>query len=283
MNVAITSILAKAKSLSWAYIWETRENMAQILLEEEAEVYVPAVKVFRDYIDHHPWKKKEEILVKTLYLLGSRACEVILKVTPYMLNHNMSKPYGQLLKWEFATYRKADEKEVKLLLVRAAVAKRKREKKGADEEETSPNQEITPATTLEQQPFKVPMRTVPIVCDPVAEPWCIDIVKWLQAQKGREDALRFNCTEMTVQNIVKKNLRDLDPNIHPHLLRHYRITHLIKAYDFTPYQITAFTGWSIKSTFGKMGIQASSNIDIYSHLKWQDYIDKLLVPLPEVL
>jgi hypothetical protein len=66
-------------------------------------------------------------------------------------------------------------------------------------------------------------------------------------------------------------------------LRHCRITHLIRAYDFTPYQITAFTGWSMKSTFQQMGVQSSSNIDIYSHLEWKDYIDKLLVPLSEII
>jgi len=81
----------------------------------------------------------------------------------------------------------------------------------------------------------------------------------------------------------KKTIFDLFRDKPARFLRHCRITHLIRAYDFTPYQITAFTGWSMKSTFQQMGVQASSNIDIYSHLEWKDYIDKLLVPLSEII
>jgi len=291
--------------------------MEEVLLEEEEQVYVPEVKVFRDYIDHQVWKKKEEILIKLLYLLGARASEVITKVTPFMTAHHMSRPYGQLLKYGFASYKKPDGKETKILLVKSAIAKRLKKKKDLQgKSETSKElqeetikaaaeqiidnrllpaaelQNLVPIPNIVAQPretdnpveiVRPPMKYVPIVCDPRAEPWCIDILKWIQAYKAREDALRFDCCEMTVQNIVKKNLRQLDPKIHPHLLRHYRITHLIKAYDFTPYQITAFTGWSMKSTFQQMGVQASSNIDIYAHLQWKDYIDKLLVPLEEIL
>lgn len=192
----------------------------------------------------------------------------------------MTKPYGRLLKWEFASYKKPDGRELKILLVRSAVAKRLKSKR---EPEPSPQENVV------QQTLKVPMKVVPIVCDPQAEPWCKDTLQWISARKAGEDALRFDCTEMTVQNIVKRNLagmREIDPRIrkvHPHFLRHCRITHLIKAYDFTPYQITAFAGWSMESTFQQMGVQASSNIDIYSHLEWKDYIDKLLVPLSEII
>jgi hypothetical protein len=45
----------------------------------------------------------------------------------------------------------------------------------------------------------------------------------------------------------------------------------------------AFTGWSMKSTFNQMGVEASSNIDIYSRLEWREYIGKLCTPLSEVL
>ena len=58
---------------------------------------------------------------------------------------------------------------------------------------------------------------------------------------------------------------------------------LITNYGFSPYDLTSFTGWSIGSTFGALGIKASSNIDVYSHLSWKSYIDKLALPLNEVL
>lgn len=277
--------LAKDKSDGWQYRKAEGRNMEQVLLEAEEQIKVPSIKEFREFIDERKWQKKhEEIFVKLIYLLGSRASETITKVTPYMLQHGMSKPYGQLLSWELANYRKPDGKEIQLLLVTSAIAKRKKTKKDPEQTETSPQQTIT-----EQQPIKVKTKIVPIVCDLVAEPWCIDVLRWIQFQKGSPAALRFNFTEMTLQNIVRRNLAGFDycfkkpERMHVHALRHFRITHLIQGYNFTPYQISAFTGWSIKSVSGQMGIQASSNIDIYSHLMWKDYVDKLLVPLSEVL
>ncbi len=103
--------------------------MENILLEEQSQVRVPSIAEFREVIDHLQWPKKEEILTKLLYLMGARACEVIGMVTPYMVAHHMSRPYGQLLKYEFATYKKPDGKEVKILLLRSAVAKRLKKKR----------------------------------------------------------------------------------------------------------------------------------------------------------
>jgi len=116
---------------------------------------------------------------------------------------------------------------------------------------------------------------------PTYEPWTTDLLKWVQ--KDQQHKLSFDITRMTVQNIVKKNLTQFFPKIHAHSLRHFRITHLINEYDFTPYQITAYTGWSLKSTFGAMRVQASSNLDIYAHLQWRDYIPKLFKPIDAVL
>jgi len=269
--------------------------MEQMLLQAEEEIYVPPIHLFRDFVNEQSkyWRKKDEIFIKLTYLLGSRASELLTKVTPWQASHNKTKPYGKLLSWEFATYRKADGKAIKILLIKSAIAKRmKRKKKEQDsnieaifQHETwdpSQVQENSETSPLVQ---KVKMKVVPIVCDIAAEPWCLDILKWIRDQKtekARVEALKFNFCEMTAQNIVKKCLRQLDPKIHPHTLRHYRVTHLIRSYGFNPYQVTAFFGWSLKSVVAKMGITASSNVGIYAHLVWKDYIDLLLVPISEV-
>jgi len=272
--------------------------MEQVTLQEEDQFYVPEIHKFRDFVDQQSkcWRRKDGIFIKVLYLLGARASELLTKVTPWQTTHHKSKPYGLLVSWEIATYRKADGKAIKILLIKSAVAKRMKRKKDQDKiegmflrepwEDSNQGQEnLETSPQASPQVQKVKMKVVPIVCDPAAEPWSHDILMWIYDQKvgkGRAEALRFHFTEMTAQNIVKKCLREFDPKIHPHSLRHYRITHLINGYNLSPYQITAFMGWSIKSTAAQMGITASSNIDIYSHLTWKDYIDKLLIPILEV-
>lgn len=79
--------------------------MENLLLEEEEQIQVPELKVFRDFVDHLRCRKREEIYIKLSYLLAARASELLTKVTPYMLQHNMSKPYGKLLDWSFSKTR----------------------------------------------------------------------------------------------------------------------------------------------------------------------------------
>jgi len=271
--------------------------MEQVLLQAEEEIYVPEIPLFRDFVNEQSqyWRKKDEIFIKLSYLLGSRVSELLTKVTPWQTAHNKTKPYGKLLSCEFANYRKADGKVVKILLIKSAIAKRmKRKKKEEDsnieaifQHETWDPSQVQENSETSPQVQKVKMKLVPIVCDAAAEPWSIDILKWIRDQKPKNNeavdkCLRFNFCEMTAQNIVKKCLRQLDPKIHPHSLRHYRVTHLIKSYGFSPYQISCFTGWSLTSVTAQMGMRASSNVEIYAHLKWKDYIDLLLVPLSEV-
>ena len=129
----------------------------------------------------------------------------------------------------------------------------------------------------------VPMKTVPIILDDRIEPWGRDIANWLIHTELSKGQLNFKFGSTTATKIVKANLRGMDKHFHLHLLRHYRISHLITNYGFNPYELTSFTGWSIGSTFGALGIKASSNIDVYSHLSWKSYIDKLALPLNEVL
>jgi len=249
------------------------ENMEQVMLEAEQEIQVPDMQAFRGFVDHVKFtKKRDEIYVKLTYLLAARVSEVVNKVTPYMRKHKMTKPYGLLLKWELESYKKPDGNTIKLLLVKSAIAKKKKRMKG------QPSQEE------QRLIFKVKTRITPIILDPAAEPWCLSILRWLTNKKeNKEHKLSFDFVEMTGQNICKRYLTRLDPKIHPHLLRHYRVNHLIRNYNFSPYQVASYVGWSLKSVFGSMGQQVSSNLDIYSHLQWKDYVDKMTVPLQSVI
>jgi integrase len=200
---------------------------------------------------------------------------VLLKVTPYMTAHNMTHPYGKLLNYKFEKDYKIHgegmERQLAILLVNSAVAKRQKLKRKEDTKETkAPTQEV----------LKVKMKTVPIICDIAVEPWCKDILLWLKNHEGRDEhPLAFNFTEMTAQNIVKRCLGDFDPSIHPHSLRHFRSTHLQKNYHLDPYELASITGWTMKNVLAAKGQQASSMMDVYIHVNWEDLIPKLNVPL----
>jgi len=266
--------------------------MEEVLLEAEEEIKVPSMQEFRGFVDQQSqyWRKRDEIYVKLSYLLASRASELLCKVTPYMLQHNMTKPYGKLLQYDVASYKKFDGKTVRILLVKSAVAKKHKTQRKAEPlssnelsgqavQTEESNSETSPQVSPQVQ--KVKMKIVPIVCDPDAEPWCVDILKWIQFRKGIPNALSFDMCEMTAQNIVKKTLSQLNPKIHPHLLRHYRVTHLRKNYRFDPYELSAFTGWSIQSSFAQKGQITSSMVDRYVHTDWTEYVEKLLIPIQD--
>jgi len=87
---------------------------------------------------------------------------------------------------------------------------------------------------------------------------------------------------MTAQNIVKRNFSKLNPAINPRLIRKFRIAHLMKNYDFNPYQIALFTGSSPSPMFKNIGIATPSSKNSFYKKHWIDLIEKLLVPLDEV-
>ncbi len=236
--------------------------MEEVFAEPEPMEEVPNLKEFRHAVDTVN-EGRDAAVIKMLYLSACRASEICTKTTPWEIAHNKSKPYGKYLSFSFADYEVAKGDVQKILLLKVAVAKRtKKVKDGEDKQRLS---------------FKI----VGIPVHPTYEPWVLDLLKWVQ--NDPQHKLSFDITRMTVQNIVKKNLERFFPKIHAHSLRHFRITHLINEYEFTPYQITAYTGWSLKSTFGAMGVQASSNLDIYAHLQWRDYIQKLLRPIDTLI
>lgn len=233
-------------------------------MEEKEQTIVPEMGMFRTFLDRLKCPMSEKVFLELSYLLAARRSELCTKVTPWESEHQTTKPYGVMLSWELQNYVKPDGQSIKLLLIKSAIAKQKKKQK---DEEAAP------------QTLKVKTKIVPIICHPDYEPFCIDLLKWIAKKKK----LQFNFTGQTASNIVKRNLRRLDPRIHHHSLRHYRINHLIRNYNFNPYQISAYVGWSLKGVFGSMGMAASSNLDIYSHLSWQDYLPKLMVPIKSVL
>ncbi|MGC8696795.1 MAG: hypothetical protein ACP5UD_10385 [Conexivisphaera sp.] len=55
---------------------------------------------------------------------------------------------------------------------------------------------------------------------------------------------------------------------HLNPLRHLRATHLAMYYGFTPQELYAYIGWKLPGM-----------ADVYVHLSWESYIEKLLVPV----
>jgi len=231
---------------------------------------VPQLTTFREVVDKIP-SRRDEILIKSLYLCAARVSELIGKVTPYDLKHHKSQAYGKHLTWKLQNYipenmavrEKMKEGFAKALILKMPVAKRK--KKSRKKEPSIEDLLV--------------FKTIALPCNPEFEPWTIDLLKWISKKKQ----LTFPITRQWAWQLVRDNLHELDPKIHTHSLRHYRITHLIEYYGFDPYEVTVYAGWTIKTTAGAMGISAGSPIDIYTHLTWRRYFPKLLrnpFPIP---
>lgn len=238
-------------------------------LEEQGEIKVPSLPKFRDFIDHLECKRKEKIFIEVMYLTGSRVSELCCKVIPWETLHQSTRAYGSLLNYEFTEFRDSKGTPIKLLLLRLGVAKHK------VKVETVQNTQNEAGVSQIQ---KVRTRYVPIPCTKQIEPWSEGILRWISEKRE----LKFDFTRRTALNIIKKNLKELDPKIHCHSLRHYRVNHLMMYYGFDPTEISSFVGWSLKTTYGSIGQAVSSNVDFYSHLSWKSFVGKMLTPLNEI-
>jgi hypothetical protein len=129
---------------------------------------------------------------------------------------------------------------------------------------------------------KIVIKAVALPCDPKYEPWTLDLLKYLK-EKG---CLSFPIVRSTFHAQIREALKDLLPKKNPHSnknpLRHFRISHLISYYGMLPYEITAYTGWSIRGTFQQMGQMVSPNLDAYAHLAWRQYFPRLLKPIVQM-
>lgn len=54
-------------------------------------------------------------------------------------------------------------------------------------------------------------------------------------------------------------------------------------YDFNPYQLASYFGWSLKPIFHGSGMPVSSMIDRYGGLGWKSYINQLFKPLSKFM
>jgi hypothetical protein len=93
--------------------------------------------------------------------------------------------------------------------------------------------------------------------------------------------LSFDITGARLWQIVRENLGDLDPQIHPHSLRHYRLNHLVYEYGIDAYvELPFITGWTFGNVFGQGSRSSSAQmLDIYLHEAWKKYFPKLLKPM----
>ncbi len=130
---------------------------------------------------------------------------------------------------------------------------------------------------------KIALKVVALPTHMKYEPWTLDLLKWIKKQGN----INFNLTRQRFGQILRENLSGILPRRNLHNLknppRHFRISHLIEYYQLDPYEIMSYTGWTIKSTFGQMGIAASPNIDAYTHPRWRLYFQKLLKPIEKFI
>ena len=231
---------------------------------------VPELPDFRAFVDRIP-KKRDRLVIQALYLTAGRVSELCRRVCPSEFKYDGSKPYGIFSNWKIGEYMGE-----KVLLLRYAVAKRvKRDKRKAllkfFSEFQAGKLNVKLANELKNA---IAWKYIALPCNPIYEAWTLDLLKYIK----EFGSLTFNIKRQAVWRIVKNNLRELDPKIHPHSLRHYRINHLIEYYGFDAWDLSAYAGWSLKTTLGKLGMPAGQ-LDIYSHLSWRRYFPKLLKPL----
>ncbi|RLF07093.1 MAG: hypothetical protein DRJ60_03440 [Thermoprotei archaeon] len=246
-------------------------------------------------------------LFQLAYLMAARESELVTKVT--RADMLKTKPYGNFLRWEITEWRSkyldsSISKPQKVLLLSTAVAKRLKINKEALKkavEEQDPEQ-IEQALRkfrffdilakwkkgeiqldqkfIAQITGRTFHKVVGIPIDPKYEPWSLEILKWIR----REGILRFDITDRQARYLAAKYLKKLfGEKFRFHDLKHLRITHLINYYNFDPYEITSYAGWSLKTTFMGLGVQVNPMLDIYAHLGWRKYFPKLLVPIDDFL
>jgi hypothetical protein len=128
------------------------------------------------------------------------------------------------------------------------------------------------------------LRYVALPCSLQYEPWIRDLLGWVQ--KHPQEKLSIPITRRTFWYLYRKALKDILPPKHEHgkdslknPLRHLRVSHLLQYYGLTPYEINAYTGWSLSGIFAQLGQVISSNLELYSHLSWRMYLPKLCVPI----
>jgi len=87
-------------------------------------VKVPDMKRMREHIDHIR-RRRDRVLIKTLYLTAARASELATRTNPSAIQAGKSKSYGRFLSWKIEDFRINQRKVEKALAITLAVAKRR--------------------------------------------------------------------------------------------------------------------------------------------------------------
>ena len=102
------------------------------------------------------------------------------------------------------------------------------------------------------------------------------LLVWIR--DNEDHRLSFDLTRNRVYSIIRKRLKELDQTVGPLSLRRWRITHLVALYDFTPYDIAAFTGLTIRTGFSQIDM-SKEMVDTFLNVTWKQYFPKLLRPI----
>ena len=206
---------------------------------------IPEFRKFREVVDDIRILRNRT-LIRTLYLTAARVSEIVTKTSPWERKHGQTKPFGNYLDFGFT-----DFKNVKVLLIKIALAKRRGKLKAKD------------------------FRVVALPCKLDYEPWTLDLLKHIRENKR----LSFDLTRQRVGQIVKKELHMLGSNVNPNKLRTYRIAHLVKEYGFDQYDLMAYLGMQIRTSpkLTELGIIDTSPTSAVSR-----YFSKLLKPIYRV-
>lgn len=241
-------------------------------------------------------------LIMAMYLLAARESEIATKTDSERMRRGI-KPYGNFLRYQIEEYKEGELNE-KALLITSAVAKRTKINKEALKKAVVTKDpkiienalrrfglydtlarwkkgelELT-EKFIAQITGKLFFKTVGVPIDPKYEPWSLEILKYIK----REGLLKFYLGDRNIRVIVSKYLKpQLGYDFTAHKIRHIRITHLVQYYNFDPYEVSSYAGWSFRTVFAGMGMNISPMLDVYAHLVWRRYFPKLLVPIDDLL
>ena len=207
---------------------------------------VPEFRKFRKAVDNIR-NVRNKTLIITLYLTAARVSEIITKTSPWERIHHQTRPFGDDL--SLRSVKTRGRKKTVILLITLALTKRRKNSK------------------LEK------FRVVALPGKLEYEPWLFDLLKHHRDNNRR---LSFDLTRQRVGQIVKKELRMLDPTVSPNKLRTYRIAHLVRKYGFDQIDLMAYLGMQMKTS---RELTELNIIDTSHDSAWKRYFPKLLKPI----
>jgi hypothetical protein len=137
---------------------------------------------------------------------------------------------------------------------------------------------------------RVKTKTIALPIDMEIEPWTYEMLKYLNKKYDGKipTSVPFTISRQELNPIIRDALQDIlpPPDIHnpKNILRHWRISHLLDYYGFSPADMTIYTGWSVRTAFMHQGaVGGSASIEEYYHSQWRKYYPKLLRPIKDIL